>query len=316
MPTAANSSIPTSTTRLVVSGREWSSCLSGFTGGKIPFETPKRQVVSKANPPEDPCSTRHQGPRMTRPTRSSAKHIPGARPALSRSRLAACLLCLFLLACRREAPSTPPVVPLPPEPVYVESGGGWLFVYATSEGTFATTDQASDVPAESRGVVRALEPKPSEGSPSATGVWVVNLAQVMDAGRAPARRVAREVFETQALARLPPGDSSRLAERPAAEPTDQAIARAKPGGDRRPDVTLYGTSWCGACRSARQYFLSHDIPFVDKDVEKDLAAADELRRKAAALGVDADRVPILEVRGRLLIGFDPRRVEALLGETI
>ena len=79
-------------------------------------------------------------------------------------------------------------------------------------------------------------------------------------------------------------------------------------------VTIYGTSWCGACREARRYLSSRKIPFVDKDIERDEAAARELRDKAARFGVPTDRVPILDVRGRLLIGFDPGRVEALLGQ--
>jgi hypothetical protein len=32
------------------------------------------------------------------------------------------------------------------------------------------------------------------------------------------------------------------------------------------------------------------------------------------MGIPTDRVPVLDVRGRLLLGFDPARVEALLGQ--
>jgi glutaredoxin len=79
-------------------------------------------------------------------------------------------------------------------------------------------------------------------------------------------------------------------------------------------VILYGTSWCPACKSARQYLTERKIPFADKDIERDASASRELREKAARLGVPADRIPILDVRGRLLIGFDKSRLEALLGE--
>lgn len=58
---------------------------------------------------------------------------------------------------------------------------------------------------------------------------------------------------------------------------------------------------------------AHKIPFADKDIERDPAAARELAEKAAKLGVPTDRVPVLDVRGRLLLGFDPARVQALLG---
>ena len=78
-------------------------------------------------------------------------------------------------------------------------------------------------------------------------------------------------------------------------------------------VTVYGTSWCGACRAARQYFSERKIPFADKDIEADPAAARELTDKATKMGIPTDRVPVLDVRGRLLLGFDQARVEALLG---
>jgi len=80
-------------------------------------------------------------------------------------------------------------------------------------------------------------------------------------------------------------------------------------------VTVYGTSWCGACRAARQYLTEHKIPFADKDVERDPAAARELADKASKMGVPTDRVPVIDVRGRLLLGFDRARIEALLGES-
>ena len=76
---------------------------------------------------------------------------------------------------------------------------------------------------------------------------------------------------------------------------------------------MYGTSWCGACRAARQYFSERKIPFEDKDIEADPTAARELAEKAAKMGLPTDRVPVLDVRGRLLLGFDRARVEALLG---
>jgi len=80
-----------------------------------------------------------------------------------------------------------------------------------------------------------------------------------------------------------------------------------------PVVTVYGTSWCGACRAARQYLSERKIPFADKDIEKDADAARELAAKASKMGIPTDRVPVLDVRGRLLLGFDRARVEALLG---
>jgi glutaredoxin len=79
-------------------------------------------------------------------------------------------------------------------------------------------------------------------------------------------------------------------------------------------VILYGTPWCGACKAAKQYLASKHVPFAYKDIENDAAAARELQAKAARMGIPTDRVPILDVRGRLLLGFDRARLDAMLGE--
>src|SRR4030095_14143357 len=124
---------------------------------------------------------------------------------------------------------------------------------------------------------------------------------------------------TAALAAHPTGESSPLAAqtmRPAPIPVlDGGAGPASPAAAEGPPVvTLYGTSWCGACRAARQYFAARKIPFADKDIERDADAARELAAKAAKMGIPTDRVPVIDVRGRLLLGFDKARIEMLLGE--
>jgi glutaredoxin len=84
----------------------------------------------------------------------------------------------------------------------------------------------------------------------------------------------------------------------------------------RDRIILYGTAWCGACAKARAYLRQRGIAFDDKDIERDPAAAAELARKAARAGISPERVPVLDVRGTLLQGFDQRRLEALLGVPI
>jgi len=222
--------------------------------------------------------------------------------------------CLGAIGCKKEVPATPQVA-APTASAEVSKDGGWLFTYATPEGAFVTADTADTVPEVSRGVVRAIDPKAPTNPNGDNDVLVVDVAKLLAQGKVPGKRVGRDLFETQALALLPPGDSSILSD----HPNDADAGAAGEGNNlngRKAAVIVYGTSWCGACRTARQYFLAHNVPFLDKDVEKDPAAADELQKKAARFGVSTDRVPILDVRGRLLIGFDPKRVQALLGDTI
>ena len=240
------------------------------------------------------------------------------------------LLCLTVLlvavfgagGCRKTAPPAPPAAPGGPPTVEVLKGGRWLFTYAEPAGTFATTDKPETVPAASRGLVRVIDP--AAGAPASDDrVYVTNLNDLIDKGKTTARPMSREAFETGALAALPSGQSSPFASRPAAPPPERPstppAAGAPPSAPTtppgvKPVVTIYGTSWCGACRAAREYMASHKIPFADKDIERDPDAARELAEKAAKMGIPTDRVPVLDVRGRLLLGFDPARVEALLGQ--
>ncbi|HVY39458.1 MAG TPA: glutaredoxin domain-containing protein [Polyangia bacterium] len=217
-------------------------------------------------------------------------------------------------ACRKPAPPAPPAAPGGPPTVEVLKGGRWLFTYAEPAGTFATTDKPETVPAASRGLVRVIDP--AAGAPAADDrVYVTNLNDLVDKGKTTARPMSREAFETGALAALPSGQSSPFASHPAAPPPGGPAPAAPPlPPGVKPVVTIYGTSWCGACRAAREYMTSHKIPFADKDIERDPEAARELADKAAKMGIPTDRVPVLDVRGRLLLGFDPARVEALLGQ--
>jgi glutaredoxin len=228
---------------------------------------------------------------------------------------------LALAACRRSAPEAPPAPGAgTPATIEVLKDGRWLFTYAEPKGTFATTDKPDSVPESARSVVRVFDPSAPEKTPGAGRVYVTNLNDVMSKGRAPARPMSREAFETAALAAHPSGDSSPLAAqtmRPVPMPAgDDGGAAPAPSNAAAgpPVVTIYGTSWCGACRAARQYFAGRKIPFADKDVERDPAAARELGDKAAKMGIPTDRVPVIDVRGRLLQGFDRARIEMLLGE--
>jgi glutaredoxin len=230
-----------------------------------------------------------------------------------------------LSACKKAVPEAPPVLSQGAPPLDVKAEGKWLYTYADDAGHFVTTDDPKKVPETSRRVVRVLDPAANPAAPGSDPgkVYVIDLAELEKKGKVVARPLSREAFETGALSQLSPGESSAFPGGPGAgagEPSGEAPAgsgeptAAAPTATGTPVVTLYGASWCGACKQARAYLRSRRIPFADRDIERDQAAARELREKAQRLGVGADRIPVLDVRGRLLIGFDRARLEALLGE--
>ena len=65
---------------------------------------------------------------------------------------------------------------------------------------------------------------------------------------------------------------------------------------------------------ARRWLLKQKIPYVEKDVESDQAAAAELQQKGLAQGVPVRGVPVFEIYGHLLPGFDPSRIISLLNQ--
>ena len=234
---------------------------------------------------------------------------------------------VFLLAglalageCKKGTPpAAPPTAQAELPPFDVNKDSALLFTHVQPSGNFATTDKADSVPEGARRLVRVIDPAKGVAERHDTSsVYVVDLRELLASGKARARALSREAFETGALAQLPPGDSSALAgpHGPALpeEPEETGSDAGITGQGGPPVVILYGTPWCGACKAARQYLAAKHIPFAYKDIENDPSVARELQRKASRLGIPADRVPILDVRGRLLVGFDRTRLEALLGD--
>ena len=64
-------------------------------------------------------------------------------------------------------------------------------------------------------------------------------------------------------------------------------------------VTLYTVTDCDGCELVRAYLMTHDVPYVEKDVEADVASRDELMDKLGRL-----RVPTLYVGDKLVDGYN------------
>jgi glutaredoxin len=75
----------------------------------------------------------------------------------------------------------------------------------------------------------------------------------------------------------------------------------------RVDVIVYYTSWCPACRSLRGYLAQRGIRSTEYDIENDSAA----KARQRALN-PRGTIPTLDIEGQVLIGFDPKRIEAAL----
>lgn len=72
-------------------------------------------------------------------------------------------------------------------------------------------------------------------------------------------------------------------------------------------ITVYSTTWCAFCHAATQYFDSIGVAYTDKDVEKDTEAAREAVEKSGQMGV-----PVIDLDGEIIVGFDKHKIDALL----
>jgi len=72
------------------------------------------------------------------------------------------------------------------------------------------------------------------------------------------------------------------------------------------NVVLYATDWCGYCKLTRSFLDQKGIPYKEFDIEKDAVA----RKAYEALG--GRGIPIIDVNGTLIRGYDPDQVLAAL----
>ncbi|MFH1472884.1 MAG: glutaredoxin domain-containing protein [bacterium] len=73
-------------------------------------------------------------------------------------------------------------------------------------------------------------------------------------------------------------------------------------------VEIYSTETCHFCHMAKDFFTSHDVPFVDYNVGIDTAKRTEMLEKSGQMGV-----PVIIVdRKDVIIGFDQPRLKELL----
>lgn len=85
--------------------------------------------------------------------------------------------------------------------------------------------------------------------------------------------------------------------------------RAAPASVELPKVVVYTTAWCGYCKRAKAWLAERKIPFVEKDIEKEPDAQKELDASKRAAGISQGGVPVIDVGGQLILGFDVPALE-------
>lgn len=74
------------------------------------------------------------------------------------------------------------------------------------------------------------------------------------------------------------------------------------------NVVIYTTPTCVYCKMAKAFFKEHSVSYEEKDVVKDLQAQEDMIKKSGQLGV-----PVIEVDGQIVVGFDQVTLGHMLG---
>lgn len=73
-------------------------------------------------------------------------------------------------------------------------------------------------------------------------------------------------------------------------------------------IKIYSTPTCGYCKMAKEYFKSKGFEYEEYDVATDIAKQKEMIDKTGQFGV-----PVIDINGKIIIGFDRVKINECLG---
>lgn len=73
------------------------------------------------------------------------------------------------------------------------------------------------------------------------------------------------------------------------------------------NITIYSTPTCHFCQMAKAYMKEHNIAYTEHNVGSDLEKRKEMIDKSGQMGV-----PVIDIGGKILVGFEQEEFEAAL----
>ena len=93
----------------------------------------------------------------------------------------------------------------------------------------------------------------------------------------------------------------------AASSSSQTVLNpAAPRKSLYPRIVIYTVAWCPHCRELKEYLTSHNIPFINRDVELETVAMDDLTQKYKTFSVP---VVVIGNDQEILKGFTVEQFE-------
>lgn len=178
----------------------------------------------------------------------------------------------------------------PPLPVVRDESTSLLFSFVDPNGRVLTVPTPSAVPEPVRKRVLVVDlDKSPELRQAHRYAFFADLTERQADGTYPVVVVSRY-------------DAARGANVPAAMPPPEGA------------VVVYSAVWCGYCKKAMAWMKEHEVPFIERDVEKTPGAAAELAGKLKAAGIPGGGVPVTDWGGSVVVGYDLAAFQRLLAD--
>lgn len=236
-------------------------------------------------------------------------------------------LSIFQAGCSK-SPSKPGPGEASAEPVtprVTNNRRDLIFSWIGDAGPQVATS-IEDVPPNQRSEVRVQDPTIPPEKRDNRWLFFADLTRPDIKGEYPVRAVSRSEYENarseELRSALPeqniPPAGQRAPEGQSKGPGTLSNADPNPsgestkGGTAGAEVVMYATRHCPVCIKARRWLIAEGIPYLEKDIERDRQAAESLAAKGRKQGIPVNGVPVFEIRGQLVPGFDPGVIRSLV----
>ncbi len=199
-----------------------------------------------------------------------------------------------------------------------------LFTWIDAKGNAHTAVSIGEIPEVHRAAVRVVTREAGHGA----SFYVADLTRKQADETYAVRTIPRSEWEQlldqrRAAGRTPPpppppasaapsDGTEHRAPHPSAPLAESDPSAPNHHAPRGVSVTVYGAEWCGPCHEARAHLERRGASVTYYDVDREPARARELQSKLRAAGRSGGSIPVIDVQGKLLVGFNPRAIDSAL----
>ncbi|OGZ95670.1 MAG: hypothetical protein A3I44_04215 [Candidatus Sungbacteria bacterium RIFCSPLOWO2_02_FULL_51_17] len=80
------------------------------------------------------------------------------------------------------------------------------------------------------------------------------------------------------------------------------------GDPNQREITVYTAPYCVLCEMVKEYLQRHGVEFAEVNVSQD-----SISRQRMVAGSGQEGVPVVEINGVMIVGFDKEKLADILG---